>query len=225
MKPDRASLRRLVLGVVLLAAIAFAFLNRDVVEFKAVEGWIEGFGYFAPLIFIALYAAATILFLPGSLLTMVGGALFGPWLGTLFNLTGAILGATLAFLMSRYLASDWVRKKAGKKLTRLIEGVDAEGWRFVAFTRLVPLFPFNLLNYALGLTRISLIQYVAATFICMIPGGFAYTYLGFAGREALSGGESAVEKGLLALGLIACVLFLPRLVHRIRDKLSAIDKP
>jgi rhodanese-related sulfurtransferase len=109
-----------------------------------------------------------------------------------------------------------VREKAGPKLDRIIGGVEDEGWRFVAFTRLVPLFPFNLLNYALGLTRIPLLHYTLATAVCMVPGALAYTYLGYAGREAAAGSETAIRNGLIALALLAGVLFLPRLIKKIR---------
>jgi rhodanese-related sulfurtransferase len=98
----------------------------------------------------------------------------------------------------------------------LINGVEAEGWRFVAFVRLVPLFPFNLANYALGLTRIPLVHYILASSVCMLPGTLAYTYLGYAGREAATGGEYLVQKGLIGLALLAAVAFLPRLVARLR---------
>jgi rhodanese-related sulfurtransferase len=138
--------------------------------------------------------------------------------GTIANLAGATLGATAAFLVARYVAADWVRQKAGARLDRLIKGVEAEGWRFVAFTRLVPLFPFNLLNYVLGLTRIPLAQYAVATFVFMLPGAIVYTYLGYAGREALSGGEGLLEKGLVGLSLLAALAFVPRLVARLRER-------
>jgi len=95
----------------------------------------------------------------------------------------------------------------------LIAGVEAEGWRFVALTRLVPLFPFNLLNYALGLTRIRFWHYVLATLICMAPGAAAYTWLGYAGREAATGSNSALNYGLSGLALLALVAFLPGLLR------------
>jgi uncharacterized membrane protein YdjX (TVP38/TMEM64 family)/rhodanese-related sulfurtransferase len=151
-------------------------------------------------------------------LTLAGGALFGPWWGTLFNLTGATLGAALAFLVSRHVAADRVRRRVGPRANRLIEGVEAEGWRFVAFTRLVPLFPFNLLNFALGLTRIPFLHYLIATYLCMLPGALAYTWLGYAGREAAAGGEGLIQKGLIALALLAGLAFLPRLIARLRQK-------
>jgi len=202
--------------LVLVAGIALAVLYRDKFDVAALEGWIEDAGIWAPLLFMAVYAIAAALFLPGSVLTLAGGALFGPVLGTFYNLTGATIGATLAFLIARYLASDWVANKAGGRLKQLINGVEGEGWRFVAFIRLVPLFPFNLLNYALGLTRIRLSHYLLATYTCMLPGAIAYTYLGYAGREAVGGGEGLVQKALLALALLAVVAFLPRLIGKLR---------
>ena len=158
------------------------------------------------------------LFVPGSLLTVAGGALFGPVWGTLWNLTGATLGATLAFATARYVASDWVSRRAGERLGRLMRGVEEEGWRFVAFVRLVPLFPFNLMNYAFGLTRIRLAEYVVASFVCMAPGAIAYTYLGYAGRAAASGQAGEIGKALLALALLAAVAFLARLARRVKGQ-------
>ena len=99
-----------------------------------------------------------------------GRRILGPFWGTALNLGGATLGAAAAFLIARYVAADWVRQKAAGRLDRLITGVEAEGWRFVAFVRLVPLFPFNLTNYALGVTRISLKHYILASLVCMVPG-------------------------------------------------------
>jgi rhodanese-related sulfurtransferase len=118
--------------------------------------------------------------------------------------------------VARYLASDWVEQKSGGRVKQLKQGVEGEGWRFVAFVRLVPLFPFNALNYALGLTRIKLSHYIIASYICMLPGAIAYTYLGYAGKEAVAGGEGMIQKGLLALALLAVVAFLPRLIGRLR---------
>jgi uncharacterized membrane protein YdjX (TVP38/TMEM64 family) len=138
----------------------------------------------------------------------------------LWNLIGATLGAILAFTIARYVASDWVLARAGDRLSELMRGVEEEGWRFVAVVRLVPLFPFNLVNYAFGLTRIRLSEYVIASFVCMAPGALAYTYLGYAGREAASGQVGAIHKALLALALLAAVAFLPRLIRRLKGRVS-----
>jgi uncharacterized membrane protein YdjX (TVP38/TMEM64 family)/rhodanese-related sulfurtransferase len=213
---NRATLIRLALLATLIGFIAVAAQYRDALDVELLSAQLDRLGGWAPAAFIALYAVATVAFVPGSILTLAGGAMFGPVLGTLYNLTGATLGAVLAFLAARYVASNWVRGKAGPKLDRIIRGVEDEDWRFVAFTRLVPLFPFNLLNYALGLTRISLGHYTLATAVCMIPGALAYTYLGHAGREAATGNETAIQSGLIALALLAVVMFLPRLIKKIR---------
>jgi len=207
---------RLIVLLLLATGVVMAIVYRDPFDVAALQSWVQGSGAAAPLLFMLTYAVATVLFLPGSLLTLAGGALFGPLWGTLYNLTGATLGATFAFLIARYLAADWVASKARGKLQQMIEGVENEGWRFVAFVRLVPVFPFNLLNYALGLTRIRLWHYVLASYVCMLPGAIAYTYLGYAGREAAAGGAGMIQKGLLALGLVALVAFLPRLIKRWR---------
>jgi uncharacterized membrane protein YdjX (TVP38/TMEM64 family)/rhodanese-related sulfurtransferase len=207
------------LGSLLLAvAVAIALIYRDRLDAAALTAWVSDAGAAGPLLFIGIYAIATVLFLPGSVLTLAGGALFGPLWGTLYNLTGATLGAALAFLIARYLAGGWVQARAKGLLARVVQGVEAEGWRFVAFTRLVPLFPFNLLNYALGLTRIPFPPYLLATLVFMLPGAVAYTYLGFAGREAVAGGDGLIQKGLVALALLAAVAFLPRLVARLRQR-------
>ena len=208
--------RRGLILLVLLAGIVAAFLLRERLSVEALTDLVGQLGWWAPLAFIAGYAMATVFFLPGVLFTLAGGVLFGPLYGTLYNLTGATLGATLAFLLARFLAYDWVAQRTGKRLRQLVEGVEEEGWRFVAFVRLVPLFPFNLLNYALGLTRIPLMQYVLTSFIFMAPGGAAYTYLGYAGRELAAGGEDVIRKILLAIAVVASVAFLSRIVMKIR---------
>jgi uncharacterized membrane protein YdjX (TVP38/TMEM64 family)/rhodanese-related sulfurtransferase len=214
---NKSALRWL-LGLTLLAAVGAAIVLRDRFDAAALQAWVEGAGVAGPLLFMALYALATVLFLPGSVITLAGGALFGPVWGTLWNLTGATIGASLAFLISRYLGADWVERRAGPRIKRLDDGVTAEGWRFVAFVRLVPLFPFNLLNYALGLTRIPFAAYVLATWIFMLPGAIAYTWLGYAGREALAGGEGMIRNISIALALLAAVIFLPHFVRKLREK-------
>jgi len=211
------NLSRILLALALAAGITAAVIYRDHLDAAALTAWVDSAGAAGPLVFMGVYAIATVLFLPGSILTLAGGALFGPVWGTFYNLTGATFGAVLAFLIARYLAAGWVQARAGGLLGRLVQGVEAEGWRFVAFTRLVPFFPFNLLNFALGLTRIPFLHYLIATYVCMLPGALAYTWLGYAGREAAGGGEGLIQKGLIALALLAGLAFLPRLIARLRQ--------
>lgn len=207
---------RAALILALLAGLALAFANRQQFSQEALQLWLASAGWWAPVLFIGLYAAGTVLFLPGSVLTLAAGALFGILPGALYSLAGATLGAVLAFLAARHLAGEWVAQKAGGRLKKLIEGVEAEGWRFVAFVRLVPLFPFNVVNYALGLTRIPLAAYTLASAVCMLPGALAYAWLGHAGRAALAGDANAIRNGMLALAVAAALMFLPRLVRQFK---------
>lgn len=209
-------LLQLLMGFILLSAIAAGFYYRDSFDVNLIEQWLEQAGWWAPIIFILIYVVATVFFLPGSVFTLAGGVIFGPILGVVCNLTGATIGAALSFLIARYLAADVVSKRSAGKLKQLINGVEAEGWRFVAFVRLVPLFPFNLLNYALGLTKIRFTEYVAATAVFMLPGAIAYTYIGYAGREAISGGDGLINSILIAIALFAVVAFLPRFIATVR---------
>lgn len=207
---------RLLVLAVIAGAVLWAGLHREQFDPAALDAWLSELGVWGPIVYVTLFAVGTVVFLPGSLFALAGGALFGPVWGAILNLLGATIGAGIAFLVARYLAGDWVARKAAGRLKRLISGVEAEGWRFVALVRLVPLFPFNLTNYALGLTRIPFLAYVVTSFICMAPGAVAYTWLGHAGREALTGDASAIRYGLLALGLLAAVAFIPRLFGSLR---------
>jgi len=202
--------------IALLAAVTAGIIYRDQFNAQLLQQWLEQAGWWAPVIFILIYITATVLFLPGSVLTLTGGILFGPVLGLFCNITGATIGAAISFLIARYLASDWVSKRSQGRLKQLINGVEAEGWRFVAFVRLVPVFPFNLLNYALGLTRIRFVEYLLASYIFMLPGALAYTYIGYAGRETVGGSGSAVNAILIAIALLAVVMFLPRFIATVR---------
>ena len=218
-------LLRIVLLLLVIAGIAAVVAYRDQLDVAALESWLQNAGAAAPLVFMLVYIIGTVFFFPGSVLTLLGGALFGPIAGTFYNLTAATIGAMLSFLMARFMAADWVANKTGGRLKQLINGVENEGWRFVAFVRLVPLFPFNLLNYALGLSRISFTQYSIATYIFMLPGAIAYTYLGYIGKEAATGGEDLVQKTMLALALLAVVSFIPRLMGVLRrGSMLAVDE-
>ena len=215
----RSALWRASVVIALLTGSLFvAIFLRDELNPSLVQVAIDRLGILAPIAFIVMFAVATVLFVPGALFALAGGVIFGPVWGTLLNLLGATLGATIAFLVARYVAADWVAVKAGGRLKQIVEGVEAEGWRFVALTRLLPIVPFNLLNYALGLTRIPLLHYVLATAICMVPGAIAFSWLGHAGRAAMEGDTAAIHYGLLGLAALAGVAFLPRLVRRIRGQ-------
>ncbi|MDH5426350.1 MAG: VTT domain-containing protein [Gammaproteobacteria bacterium] len=209
---------KLLIFLVLAAGIALAIVYRQQFDAASLQSWVNDAGIAGPVVFMLIYIVGTVFFFPGSVLTLAGGALFGPLLGTFYNLTAATTGAIISFIAARYLAHDWVEQKTGGRLKSLKQGVETEGWKFVAFVRLVPLFPFNLLNYALGLTKIKLSHYSIATYICMLPGAIAYTYIGYVGREALAGDEAVIQKVMIGIALLAIVSFLPGIIGKFRAK-------
>ncbi|MAK04909.1 MAG: TVP38/TMEM64 family protein [Euryarchaeota archaeon] len=208
--------KKIIFTLFLLIGIIFAIINRELFNNENVTNYLDGFGIVAPLIFILIYMIATILFLPGLILTMLAGVLFGPIFGTIYSIIGATIGATLAFLIARYLAIEKIEKMIeGKKLDYIKRSVEDEGWRFVAYTRLVPLFPFNLLNYSYGITNIKLKDYIWASFIFMLPGTFAYVYLGFAGTEILNNEGNLIRTVLILIAIFATIIYIPYYLKKV----------
>ena len=204
---------------VLAAALIAAFFLFDVRALLR-EGLdaIARLGPWGPVIFIAIYIVATVFFLPGSVLTLGAGAVFGVALGSVYVSVASTLGATAAFLVGRYLARDWVAKKieGNVSFAAIDRAVAAEGWKIVGLTRLSPAFPFSLLNYAFGLTRVSLRDYVLASWIGMMPGTVMYVYVGSLARAAGDRSRTAGEWTLYGVGLaatIAVTIFVTRLAR------------
>lgn len=174
--------------------------------------WIEGLGTLGAIAFMLLYIVATVAFLPGSLLTLGAGVVFGVAWGSIYVLIGATLGAIAAFLVGRYLARNWVATKiqGNPKFKAIDEAVGREGLKIVLLTRLSPIFPFNLLNYAYGITGVSLRDYIIAS-VGMIPGTLMYVYIGsLAGSLATIGTETPAANPTLQwtiriIGFVATV--------------------
>lgn len=180
--------------------------------------WINDLGWLAPVLFLITYCLATLMLLPTMVLTLAGGALFGPVIGTILNLFGATWGAACAFLITRHLLYDWFDKKKGERINKLIAGVDQRGWLFVAVLRLFPIIPFNLVNYGLGVTGIKFRLYLITTFIFLIPSEIIYTYFGYAGMDALSTpGPIYKNGGILLSGLAILFLCVVKLVKRKKE--------
>jgi uncharacterized membrane protein YdjX (TVP38/TMEM64 family) len=170
--------------------------------------WTAAAGPLGHAAFVGLYVLATVAFLPGSVLTLGAGAAFGLWKGFLLVSIGSTVGACAAFLVGRYLLRDWVAKKlvSVPAFAAISGAVGHEGWKVVLLTRLSPVLPFNLLNYAYGLTSVGFGEYALASWTGMIPGTFLYVYLGAAAGEAARGGSRArtpAEWALYAGGLAA----------------------
>jgi uncharacterized membrane protein YdjX (TVP38/TMEM64 family) len=214
-----ANPRRCLLVAIALLAVAGVAASiwgiRGGISAAELEARIAALGIWAPVGFVALYSVSTVAMIPGGILDLVGGALFGPYLGTALDLAGGSLGAALAFLVARYVARDWAEDRAGPRLQGIMRSVDAEGWRFVAFVRLVPIFPYNIVNYLFGLTRVPFHHYVLATVVFMAPSTVAYTWLGYASRQVMEGDTYQIRYALIALALLGVLIFVPRFVTRI----------
>ena len=209
--PKKKNAGKLVgIGLALVAVVVVARLT-GLSEYISLDGlgrlrdWIDGFGVAAPIVFIAIYAVATVAFLPGTPLSLLAGLVFGPVFGTLWAVIGATIGATLAFLVGRYAARGLVEgwTANNERVRRLDEGVERQGWRMLLITRLVPVFPFNLQNYAYGITKIGLGTYVLLTAVCIIPGAAVYTFAG----GSLASAQQDLTRTFIYLG-IAAVFFV-----------------
>ena len=211
-KPNRyLKITCFILALMALIACALAFQKHSL----EIIDWINELGWLAPVLFLILYCLASLMFLPTMVLTLAGGAIFGPVIGTILNLFGATFGAAFSFLITRHLIYDWFSKKRGERLNKLIAGVDQKGWMFVAVLRLFPIVPFNLVNYGLGVTGIKFRLYIITTFIFLIPAEIIYTYFGYAGMDALSRPDHFYRNGGIILsGLGILFLCIIKLVKR-----------
>ncbi len=194
-----------------LIALVVALKLSGATEFldpQRLQEWISSYGLMAPVIFILLYSIAPALFLPGLPLTILAGVIFGPVWGVVYTIIGATIGASIAFLIARYTARDWISGKlTAPRWKKLDEDVARQGWKVVAFTRLIPLFPFNLLNYAFGLTNVRFSHYVVTSFICMLPATIAFISLSSSLSQLLKGQIS--KEFIIGIGLITALSLLP----------------
>jgi uncharacterized membrane protein YdjX (TVP38/TMEM64 family) len=217
----------LVIGLAVALMVAAKFFNFQGILKNALES-IASLGPWGPAAFILIYIIATVLFIPGSLLTLGSGVLFGVFGGSICVSIGSILGASCAFLTGRYLTHDWVSKQieANQKFKAIDLAVAKEGWKIVLLTRLSPIFPFNLLNYAFGVTQVSFKDYFFASWIGMIPGTVMYVYIGsLAGSLAALGSpgrsRTAAEWALYGIGLLATIaltVYVTRIAKKALDE-------
>lgn len=227
---------KIIIILAVVAALVAAAKLFDLEQgFRDVLAWISNLGSLGPLIFIALYIVVCVLLLPGSIPTLGAGVVFGMIKGSIAVSIGSTLGATCAFLIGRYLARNWVSGKiaGNEKFKAIDEAVGQEGWKIVLLTRLSPVFPFNLLNYAFGLTKVSLKHYLVASWVGMIPGTIMYVYVGsLAGDLAKLGtGERTRTTGewiLYGVGLLATLavtVFVTRLARKALADRIPLEEP
>jgi len=213
-KPQKKSTRKWLLylggSIVLIAAgiVGFKYFHGQE-RLKQALDWVGQLGPWGPIIFIAIYILAAVLFIPGSVLTLGAGAVFGVAWGSVYVSIGSTLGATCAFLVGRYLARNAIARKieGNERFAAIDQAVAKEGWKIVGLTRLSPVFPFTLLNYAFGLTQVKLRDYMLASWIGMLPGTIMGAYLGSLAQAATGERERTTGEWVLyGVGLLATVV-------------------
>jgi uncharacterized membrane protein YdjX (TVP38/TMEM64 family) len=224
--------KRLVIGVGVLLALIFGlrYLNQSYkLDCATIQTYINEWGTAAPLVYLVVYVIATVAFIPGTVITLLAGLAFGPWWGTLLVVIGSNAGAVLAFLVARYLARDTVEGMLSKQgwFIKFKDSIAANGLSFVLFVRLVPIFPFNGVNYAFGLVPLKLRDYILGSVVGMLPGTFAYVYLGATGCQLIDAAiqgrlrpsdlPAEVRTNLLiAIGMLAILSVLPLAIKKLR---------
>ena len=207
-----------VLAIILVAAVALVIINIDEINPERIESEVRALGLWAPVVFFIVYVLSMMLLGSATVLNLAGGALFGPVWGTALNCVALFIGGVVNFYVGRYLARDFVQRRIGGRFKQILDGAENEGWRFVTFVRLVPIFHYASVSYALGATRLRFREFAVPTAICLIPASFAFTWLGYTGREATSNTEDLIVNAMLAIGLIAVLAFIPRIITRARRR-------
>jgi uncharacterized membrane protein YdjX (TVP38/TMEM64 family) len=210
---------RLLLVLAVLIGVITGIALREGVSLGELRDTFAAAGAWAPLLFIVVYVVATVIYVPGPFVTMTGGLLFGAYWGTLYSVIGAVIGGVLSFLIARHLARHWFEQRLGPSLRAFKHGVDDEGGWFVLFARLMPVFPYAVLNYGFGLTRIGVVPYTVGTLVGIVPATFAYSYLGEAGMRVVEGENNVVRMTLVVIAVLSALVFVPRLVLRVRRRL------
>lgn len=229
-----AMLRRIAIGLIALGS--FFVLARMVGDqLPAWTSWVQSLGAWGPVVFILLYILAITLFVPGSILTLAGGALFGVVLGTVYVFIAAVLGSCLSFLIARYGGRSFVEKRLGQnpRFDAVARAIAQNGLKITFLLRLSPAFPFSLMNYALGLTRVRFQDYVLAS-VGMLPATLLYVYSGrvIGDVAALTGGatpqQGAGQYVLLAVGLaatLAVAIMVTRIARRALNEMTESEAP
>lgn len=200
--------------LLLFSTIAVYRLNKaGIIDLNKILELIKSSKYLAPFIYILIYSIGPAIFFPSLILTIISGIIWGPFWGVIFSITGATIGCSVPFLLSRYLFYDFVKKSFGfKRWERLRKLVLENGWKVVAFTRLVPIFPFPILNYLYGITPIPFLHYVITSFIFMLPACIAYVYFGSSLFDLITSG--GIFRFFISILLISLFMFIPYILKK-----------
>jgi uncharacterized membrane protein YdjX (TVP38/TMEM64 family) len=206
----RLALAGRVLVLLLIAAgMAAAWMHRGAFDPQTISAWVAAHPA-APLVFLALHVAASLLFIPRTILAMTAGLVFGMGWGLVWAATGSVLGAVAGFLLARYVNAGWIEPETMPRVGPVLQRAEAGGWRAVAALRLIPVLPHSIANYALGLTRLPLGAYAPGSFLGQLPMTVAYVDLGAAGGKIWTGSAGWLAPTLIGTAALLISLLLPR---------------
>lgn len=213
--------------VSVIGCIIWAYTSGTLMTVAELRAWITGFGAFAPLVFIAMYGTLVTFGFPAVLCSTVGGLVFGRFYGTFFNLFGASMGASGAFWIARLIARDFVVKRLGgvKWFEKFSGGVEKNGFYYMLFVRFMPVFPFNGINYASGVTNIRYRHFLFATMLGMLPYDFTLTNTVVEVGEAAANGFKMSPGLIVALTLLAFISLAPIRIKKYLDRQKAQKAP
>jgi uncharacterized membrane protein YdjX (TVP38/TMEM64 family) len=222
-KPAKgAMIKAAILALFILAAIyAFRFTPlKTFLTLDKMKQVLEASGYWAPLIFILLYTLGICFFVPGTILTAIGAAIFGPYRGFFYVLSGAMLGATVTFFIGRYLGRDFAASVIGDRLKKYDEAIERNGFATVLYLRLI-YFPFTAMDFGMGLTRVRFWDYFWGTFLGILVGTFVFTFFVGTIKEVWSSGDWGQllsGKVFFSIALFVFSLFIPKIVNRFKKE-------
>jgi uncharacterized membrane protein YdjX (TVP38/TMEM64 family) len=222
-----AGMKAAVLVLFIITAVVMVRFTpvKDFLNAEKLGQFLRQAGFLAPLAYMAFYAIGVCLFVPGTLLTTLGAAIFGPYFGFLYVWVGAMIGSSLAFFIGRYLGRDFAASLIGDKLTKYDEGIERNGFATVLYLRLV-YFPFTPMNFGMGLTRVRFWDYFAGTGLGIIVGTFIFTFFVGTVKEVWASGqwgELLSWKVFLSLGLFVLSFFIPRVLERLKASKRRTD--
>lgn len=196
----------------LLAALAIGFviwLSRSVFNVNAedLRSWILSFGLWAPLVYIIAYTIRPLIFFPASVLSIAGGLAFGAWMGTLYTIIGATLGAALSFYVAKTLGKSLVKKQWTGNAAKIQTQMEQNGFLYVLLFRFIPVINFDLISYLAAISKVRFVSFVTATFIGIIPGTFAYNFLG---SSFVSGNPKIIVAAIAVFIILTVVPILIR---------------
>jgi len=224
MQPGRFRRAAILKAVILILFVAAAVVTvrfigvRDFLTVEKLGAWLAAAGFWAPLAFILVYSAGVCLFIPGTLLTALGAAIFGPYWGFVYVWVAAMMGAAGAFLIGRYLGREFAASLIGDKLKKYDDAIEHNGFATVLYLRLV-YFPFTPMNFGMGLTKVRFRDYIWGTGLGILAGTFIFTFFVGTVKEVWATGQWAnllTWKVFFSLGLFAFSLFIPKIINKLK---------